>query len=60
MRIKQGSVLLAQLLDGKLVLETQEQMLAQFFGRFTKARMATKGSVVDDLIAERHTEAGSE
>ena len=55
MRIKQGSVLLAQLLDGKLVLETQEQMLDPFFGRFTKARLVTKGSVVDDLIAERHT-----
>ncbi len=60
MDIKQGSVLLAQLLDGKLVLETREQLLKQFFGRFTKARMETEGSVVDELMAERRAEVASD
>ena len=60
MDIKLGSVLLAQLLDGKLVPETREQLLKQFFGRFTKARMEAEGSVVDELMAERRAEVASD
>lgn len=60
MGIEPGSVLLAQVLDGKLVLETQKQVLNQFFSRFAKARMAQSGSVVDELIAEHRTEAAGE
>ena len=48
-----------QFLDptGKLVLETQGQLLNQFFSRFAKVHMAVQGSVVDELIAERRAEA---
>lgn len=60
MGIEPGSVLLAQVLDGKLVLETQKQVLNQFFSRFAKARMAPNGSVVDELIAEHRAEAAGE
>jgi len=60
MGIEPGSVLLAQVLDGKLVLETQAQLLSQFFSRFAKARMQPGGSVVDELIDERRAEAASE
>jgi len=60
MGIEPGSVILAQVLDGKLVLETQKQVLNQFFSRFAKARMAPNSSVVDELIAERRAEAANE
>jgi len=60
MGIEPGSVLLAQIKDGKLVLETQQQVLTQFYARFAKARMDSEGSVVDELIAERRAEADHE
>jgi len=60
MGIEPGSVLIAQVLDGKLVLETQKQVLNQFFSRFAKARMTPGGSVVDELITERRAEAAGE
>ena len=60
MGIEPGSVLLAQVIDGKLVLETQAQVLNQFFSRFAKARLQPGGSVVDELIDERRAEAASE
>ncbi len=60
MGIEPGSVLVAHVLDGKLVLETQAQLLSQFFSRFAKARMQPGGSVVDELIDERRAEAASE
>jgi len=60
MGIEPGSVLLAQVLDGKLVLETQKQVLNQFFSRFAKARLTQNGSVVDELIAEHRAEAAGE
>jgi AbrB family looped-hinge helix DNA binding protein len=60
MGIEPGSVLLAQVLDGKLVLETRKQVLNQFFSRFAKARMTPNGSVVDELIAEHRAEAAGE
>jgi len=60
MGIEPGSVLLAQIKDSKLVLETQQQVLNQFYARFAKARMAPEGSVVDELIAERRAQADHE
>jgi len=60
MGIEPGSVLQAQVLDGKLVLETQAQLLNQFFSRFAKARLQPGSSVVDELISERRAEAASE
>lgn len=60
MGIEPGSVLLAQVLDGKLVLETQKQVLNQFFSRFAAARLAPGDSVVDELMAERRAEAANE
>jgi AbrB family looped-hinge helix DNA binding protein len=60
MGIEPGSVLVAQVLDGKLVLETQEQVLNQFFSRFAQARMQARGSVADELIAERRGQAADE
>ena len=60
MGIEPGSVLVAQVLDGKLVLETQEQVLNQFFSRFAQARMQARGSVADELITERRGQAADE
>ncbi|NCP41178.1 MAG: AbrB/MazE/SpoVT family DNA-binding domain-containing protein [Rhodoferax sp.] len=57
MGVEAGATLVARLEDGKLVLETQEQLLNQFYGRFAKARMQSGNSVVDELIAERRSEA---
>ena len=55
--LEPGATLMASVVDGKLVLETQGQLLNQFFSRFAKVRMAVQGSVVDELIAERRAEA---
>jgi len=60
MGIEPGCVLVAQVLDGKLVLETQEQVLNQFFSRFAQARMQAGNSVADELIAERRVQAADE
>ena len=60
MGIGPGSVLVANVLDGKLVLETQKQVLNQFFSRFAQARVQAGGSVVDELIAEHRAEASNE
>jgi len=60
MGIEPGSVLVANVLDGKLVLETQKQVLNQFFSRFAQARLQPGGSVVDELIAEHRAEASNE
>ncbi|HEY8908081.1 MAG TPA: AbrB/MazE/SpoVT family DNA-binding domain-containing protein [Rhodoferax sp.] len=60
MGIEPGSVLVAQVLDGKLVLETQAQVLNQFFSRFAQARMQARGSVADELITERRGQAADE
>jgi len=60
MGIEPGSTLVAQVIDGKLVLETQAQVLNQFFSRFASARLQPGSSVVDELIAERRAEAAGE
>jgi len=57
MGVEAGATLVAHLEDGKLVLETQDQLLNRFYGRFAKARMQSGNSVVDELIAERRSEA---
>jgi len=58
--IEAGSTLVASVVDGKLVLETQGQLLNQFYSRFAKARMQPDLAVADALIAERRTEAAHE
>ncbi len=58
--IEVGSTLVASVVDGKLVLETQAQLLNQFYSRFAKVRMQTGDSVVDELICERRSEAAHE
>lgn len=58
--IEVGSTLVASIVDGKLVLETQAQLLNQFYSRFAKARMQPGDSIVDELIAERRSEAARE
>lgn len=60
MGIEVGSTLVASVVDGKLVLETQGQLLNQFYSRFAKARMQPDLAVADALIAERRTEAAHE
>ena len=60
MGIEPGCTLVAQVIDGKLVLETQAQVLNQFFSRFAKARLQPGSSVVDELITERRAEAAGE
>jgi AbrB family looped-hinge helix DNA binding protein len=60
MGIEVGSTLVASVVDGKLVLETQGQLLNQFYSRFAKARMKPDLAVADALIAERRTEAAHE
>lgn len=57
MGIQPGAVLVANVVDGKLVLETQAQLLAHFYTRFASARMQVTDSVVDELIAERRAQA---
>jgi len=58
--IEVGSTLVATVVDGKLVLETQAQLLNQFYSRFAKARMQPSESIVDELISERRNEAALE
>jgi len=58
--IETGSTLVASVVDGKLVLETQAQLLNQFYGRFARARMQPGIAVVDELIAERRSQAAHE
>jgi len=60
MGIESGGVLVAQVVDGKLVLETQEQLLNQFYARFAVARMQPGASAADELIAEHRAEAAHE
>ncbi len=61
MGIEPGAVLVANVFEGKLVLETQGQLLSRFYSRFASARMqAGGGSVVDELIGERQAEANRE
>lgn len=55
--IETGATLVATVVDGKLVLETQEQLLKQFYSRFAIARMRPDVTVADELIAERRSEA---
>lgn len=58
--IETGATLVATVVDGKLVLETQEQLLKQFYSRFAIARMRPDVAVADELIAERRSEAAHE
>lgn len=58
--IEAGASLVATVVDGKLVLETPTQLLNQFFSRFAQARMKPGESVVDELIAERRSDAAHE
>ena len=60
MGLEPGTLLVANVVDGKLVLETQGQLLNQFYARFDAVRAPPKGSVVDELLAERHAEAATE
>ncbi len=60
MGIETGSTLVASVVDGKLVLETQGQLLNQFYSRFAQARMQPDLAVADALIAERRAEAAHE
>lgn len=60
MGIKPGATLVAHVVDGRLVLETQEQLLNQFFSRFAQVRLQPGESVVDELIVERRAEAAHE
>ncbi len=58
--IETGATLVATVVDGKLVLETPEQLLKQFYSRFAIARMRPDVAVADELIAERRNEAAHE
>ncbi|NCN97024.1 MAG: AbrB/MazE/SpoVT family DNA-binding domain-containing protein, partial [Rhodoferax sp.] len=57
MGIESGTTLVATVVDGKLVLETQSHLLSQFYSRFAKARMQPGDSIVDELIADHRNEA---
>ncbi len=57
MDVEADTTLKARLEDDKLVMETQDQLLNQFYGRFEKAKVQPGNSVVDELIAERRGEA---
>ena len=58
--IEPGDTLVARVEDGRLVLETRARLLARFAARFAHARAQPadggRGSVVDELIAERRSE----
>ena len=56
--IRPGQDLIARVEDGRLVLETREQILARV--RDTFANVPSGVSLVDELIAERRKEARGE
>ena len=58
--IESGATLVATVMDGKLVLETQDQLLKNFYDRFAKARMKPDLAVSDELISERRRAAAHE
>jgi AbrB family looped-hinge helix DNA binding protein len=57
-----GSVLQAQVVDGKLVLEPPTRVINQFYARFAKSRYRLKSdaSPVDALLQERREQAAQE
>jgi AbrB family looped-hinge helix DNA binding protein len=57
LNIQTGATLVARIEDGRLVLETQNQLLNQFYSRFAQARMQPGESIVDELIAEHRSES---
>ena len=56
--IHPGEVLIARVEDGRLVLESREQILARVQSWF--AKVPREVSLVDELIAERREEARKE
>ncbi len=60
LNIQTGATLVARIEDGRLVLETQNQLLTQFYSRFAQARMQPGESIVDELIAEHRSESARE
>ena len=56
--IRPGQDLIARVEDGRLVLETREQILTRLQDTFTQASRGV--SLVDELIAERRAEARRE
>jgi AbrB family looped-hinge helix DNA binding protein len=60
LNIQTGATLVARIEDGRLVLETQNQLLNQFYSRFAQARMQQGESIVDELIAEHRSESARE
>jgi AbrB family looped-hinge helix DNA binding protein len=60
LNIETGATLVARIEDGRLVLETQNQLLNQFYSRFAQARMQPGESIVDELIAEHRSESARE
>jgi AbrB family looped-hinge helix DNA binding protein len=60
LNIQTGATLVARIEDGRLVLETQNQLLNQFYSRFAQARMQPGESIVDELIAEHRSESARE
>lgn len=56
--IRPGQELIARVEDGRLILETREQILARLQKTF--ANVASHVSLVDELIAERRDEARRE
>ena len=56
--IHPGQTLVARVEDGRLVLETREQILARLQAMF--AHVPREVSLVDELIAERREEARRE
>lgn len=56
--IHPGEILIARVEDGRLVLETRDQVLARLQATF--ANVPREISLVDELIAERREEARRE
>jgi AbrB family looped-hinge helix DNA binding protein len=56
--IHPGEILIARVEDGRLVLETRDQILARLQATF--AQVPREVSLVDELIAERREEARRE
>ena len=56
--IRPGQELIARVEDGRLVLETRDQILARLQDTFTQASRGV--SLVDELIADRREEARRE
>ncbi len=60
LKLKPGQKLAAYVEDGRLIIETREQLLHRIQEKFAEARKRTGVSALDELFAERRAAAKKE